>query len=124
MMNPLALYLAGPMTGLPDFNYPAFFVAADALRQAGYVVLNPAEIGVHPTWTWTDYMRAGLETLTTYAEAIAVLPGWERSRGARIEVRIARKFGLRVHTVFTWQVLAPLGTAAWRPARAPSIPLP
>lgn len=106
-MNPLALYLAGPMTGLPDFNYPAFFAAADALRQAGYTVLNPADIGLHPTWTWADYMRVGLETLMTQADAVAVLPGWESSRGARLEVRLARRCGLRVHTVFTWHALTP-----------------
>ena len=101
------LYLAGPMTGLPDYNYPAFFAAADALRQTGYDVLNPADIGQHPTWTWADYMRVGLKTLTTQAEAVAVLPGWEHSTGARLEVRTAQRRGLRVHTVSTWHTLAP-----------------
>lgn len=37
------LYLAGPMTGLPDFNYPAFHAAAAAWRAAGWTVANPAE---------------------------------------------------------------------------------
>ncbi|POB12318.1 DUF4406 domain-containing protein [Sulfobacillus sp. hq2] len=104
----MRLYLAGPMTGYPDYNYPAFFAAADALRHAGYTILNPADIGLHPTWTWADYMRVGLDTLTTHAEAVAVLPGWEASRGARLEVRLARRLGLRVHTVFTWHALTPL----------------
>ena len=101
------LYLAGPMTGLPDYNYPAFFAAADSLRQAGYTVLNPADIGLHPTWTWADYMRVGLKTLTTQAEGVAVLPGWDHSIGARLEVRKAQRRGLRVHTVFIWHTLAP-----------------
>jgi hypothetical protein len=105
-MKRLSLYLSGPMTGLPDYNYPAFFAAADLLRHAGYIVLNPADIGLHPTWTWADYMRVGLETLTDQAEAVAVLPGWEHSRGARIEVRIAHRFRLPVHTAYTWHVLA------------------
>ena len=114
----MRLYLAGPMTGLPDYNYPAFFAAADILRQAGYTLLNPADIGLHPTWTWDDYMRVGLATLTHQADAVAVLPGWEHSRGARIEVRTAHRFHLPVHTAYTWHALAafsPLSSysAAW-----------
>ena len=86
----MRLYLAGPMTGL---------------RQAGSTVLNPADIGLHPTWSWADYMRVGLETLTTQAEAVAVLPGWEHSVWTRLEVRIAQRFRLPVHTVYTWHAL-------------------
>ncbi|MCY1527250.1 hypothetical protein D9M68_623110 [compost metagenome] len=37
------IYLAGPMTGLPEFNYPAFHAEAARLRALGYQVENPAE---------------------------------------------------------------------------------
>ena len=37
------VYLSGPMTGLPDLNFPAFHAAADKLRSQGVQVVNPAE---------------------------------------------------------------------------------
>ena len=44
------VYIAGPMTGLPDFNYPAFNAAAAKLRALGLEVLNPAENPPPPLW--------------------------------------------------------------------------
>lgn len=38
------LYISGPITGMPDLNFPAFHAAAAALRAAGYTVTNPAEL--------------------------------------------------------------------------------
>lgn len=37
------IYIAGPMSGLPEFNYPAFNRAAAVLRAQGHHVENPAE---------------------------------------------------------------------------------
>ena len=54
------VYIAGPMTGLPAFNYPAFHAAAATLRQAGYVVENPAENEPPPRVTWQGWMRLGI----------------------------------------------------------------
>ena len=34
------VYVAGPMTGLPEFNYPAFFAAEEYLRSHGAKVMN------------------------------------------------------------------------------------
>jgi hypothetical protein len=36
-------YIAGPMTGLPEFNFPAFHAAAASLRARGFEVENPAQ---------------------------------------------------------------------------------
>jgi hypothetical protein len=80
------LYLAGPMSGVKDFNFPAFHEAAKRLRAEGYEVLNPAENPEQPSWA--GYMRQAIAQLVT-ADAIAMLPGWERSRGARREHSIA-----------------------------------
>lgn len=90
------VYIAGPMTGLPYNNYPAFDTAADALRAAGHVPVNPARHGGRGEaegWSWTDYMRHSIRDLTM-ADAIHLLPGWESSRGARLEARIADQLGL------------------------------
>lgn len=78
--------MAGPMTGLPGFNFPAFFAAADKLRAEGHDVVNPAENPEQPSWA--AYMRLAIAQLVT-CEAAYFLQGWERSRGARREHSIA-----------------------------------
>lgn len=40
------VYLAGPMTGIADYNFPAFNAAAARLRAVGFDVVNPADHGV------------------------------------------------------------------------------
>jgi len=89
------LYLAGPMTGFEDFNFPAFHKMAADLRARGYVAENPAEHGVVEGADWTDYMAYDLTRLGLCAQ-VAVLPGWENSKGARLEVHIARELGMKV----------------------------
>lgn len=39
----MKIYLAGPMRGIPEFNFPAFHAMACRLRAEGNVVFNPAE---------------------------------------------------------------------------------
>ena len=83
------IYLSGPMTGLPDCNYPAFHAAAARLRALGYRVENPAE---NPTpacgGTWEGWMRLALRQQLR-CDAVAFLPDWQASRGARAEYRLA-----------------------------------
>jgi hypothetical protein len=89
------VYVAGPMTGLKDFNYPAFNAAADALRAQGYQVENPADHGIVAGAEWADYMAYDLTRLGLCG-MIALLPGWDLSQGARLEVMIAEHLGMRV----------------------------
>lgn len=91
-----AVYLSGPMTGLPDFNRAAFHAAAAALRAQGHVVINPAEVDLGPDATWADYMRVHLTEIARRVTRVFVLPGWESSRGAQLEVHVARALGLPV----------------------------
>ena len=91
-----AAYLSGPMTGLPDFNRPAFHAAAATLRAQGHVVINPAEVDLGPDATWVDYMRVHLAEIARRVTQVFVLPGWESSRGAQLEVHVARALGLPV----------------------------
>jgi hypothetical protein len=95
-------YIAGPMTGLPEFNYPAFHAAAAELRAAGETVISPAELNgpdtpdsytAERTYEW--YLRQALTALLR-CHQIAMLPGWERSRGARLEHLIACELGMPV----------------------------
>jgi hypothetical protein len=89
------LYLAGPMTGFEDFNFPAFNKIAADLRVRGYIIENPAEHGVIEDAEWADYMDYDLTRLGLCG-MVAVLPGWENSKGARLEVHIARELGMPV----------------------------
>ncbi|MGF0241212.1 DUF4406 domain-containing protein [Rhodococcus sp. IEGM1300] len=89
------LYLAGPMTGFEDFNFPAFNKVAAELRARGYIVENPAEHGVVEDAEWRDYMAYDLTRLGLCG-IVAVLPGWENSKGARLEVHIARELNMPV----------------------------
>lgn len=89
----MIIYLAGPMTGIKDFNYPAFFAEADRLRAKGFDVRNPAE-GPECA-TWEDYMRQALTTMMK-CDTIRLLPGWTKSRGATIEFNLAEELGMRV----------------------------
>lgn len=101
---PSRLYLAGPMSGFSDFNYPAFRYAAGELRTAGYEVENPADNTIESE-DYHDYLRAGLAQLQRCGGA-AVLEGWWLSGGARWEVQTAGILGLPVRSVDEWLRLA------------------
>ena len=97
----MCVYIAGPMSGLPEFNVPAFDKAAAEWRERGYEALNPAdnfrgEVGI----AYERYIRAGLEQVLR-AQAIALLPGWETSKGARVELHVAQMLGLLVLDAWT-----------------------
>nr|WP_265342954.1 DUF4406 domain-containing protein [Pseudomonas aeruginosa] len=100
------IYLAGPMTGLPEFNYPAFHAEAARLRHLGYHVENPAENPAPACGTWAGYMRKALAQLVT-CDAIALLPGWPSSRGANIERSLAFAMGMKV--VMAADIAVPIG---------------
>ncbi|MFK9003978.1 DUF4406 domain-containing protein [Pseudomonas pergaminensis] len=89
------VYVAGPMTGIADFNYPAFNAVADQLRALGYEVENPADNGIVEGAQWADYMAYDLTRLGLCG-VIALLPDWEKSQGAKLEVLIAERLGMTV----------------------------
>jgi hypothetical protein len=94
------VYISGPMTGIEDFNYPAFHKAAALWRLMGAEVLNPADnFGGAVDLAYHKFMRADLEMLLQ-ADAIALLPGWENSRGARYELLTAQMLNLKVFTAY------------------------
>lgn len=99
----MRIYISGPMTGLPDLNFPAFNNAAEQLRSLGHEVFNPAEKQEenNPDMTWLDYMRLDIKILMD-CDAVAYLPGSEKSRGAKIEMELARALGLPVQAYARW----------------------
>lgn len=88
----MRVYVAGRMTGLPEFNYPAFNAAAAAWRSAGWEVVNPAEaFEGDSSRAYAEYVAHDVEVLKT-CDAVAVLPGWDdpEARGSVWEREIAR----------------------------------
>lgn len=88
------VYVAGPMTGVVDLNFPAFHEAAGALRQLGCEVFNPADTAGPKTYR--EYLTIDLDWICRQADAIALLPGWQNSKGARAERATAEALGLQI----------------------------
>jgi hypothetical protein len=120
------VYLAGPMRGYKDFNFPAFITGAIALRARGHEVFCPAEhdldAGLNPAGDGSEEslsdqgfsMRAALGVdltwITKEAEAVVVLPGWAKSLGALAEAFTAWCLGIPVfpiHPFLDWADSAP-----------------
>ena len=107
------LYLAGPMTGLPDYNRPAFNAMAAQLRAAGYFVVNPAENGLPADAAWIDHMRRDIELMmVNQCDGLALLPEWRNSSGAWVEVELARGLGIKTLGAHIWLECAQLEAAA------------
>jgi hypothetical protein len=90
------VYIAGPITGMPNDNHPAFHAAAADYRSRGCFVINPAEVfapGTAPGWV--ECMRVLLPLLMT-CEMIVMLPGWTKSKGARLEHHTARELAFAI----------------------------
>lgn len=88
------IYIAGGMKGIPDLNRPAFAKASDKLRIEGHSVFNPAAANLEgmPLGKIMAYVLVRV----CESDAIAMLPGWWRSGGARIEWLLAKYLGLKI----------------------------
>lgn len=93
------IYLSGAMTGLPDYNYPAFHAAAAELRAEGHEVYNPAEYpheGSFETFPIREAFAAYSQYICLEANAIYLLDGWENSKGVKAELALAENCGLLI----------------------------
>lgn len=93
----MKIYVAGPMTGIEAFNYPAFAQEKSRLEHLGYRTASPADMNMEgKEFSWEDCMKEALKMMLS-CDAISLLPGWERSRGASIEIGLAREIGMQVY---------------------------
>lgn len=102
------------MTGIEDHNFPAFRVAGERFRKAGWDVVNPAEnFGGRTDLSRSTYLRVDV-ALLIQCGAIALLPGWEQSSGATLEAILAAELGLRFFdAVSSIQMEEPPRTSFW-----------
>lgn len=88
------IYVAGPISNMPNLNKEAFNEATKKLRGLGYIVINPHELceGI-PAEEWEKCMRICIKRLMD-ADIIVLLNGYQRSRGAHLEYTIAQNLNL------------------------------
>lgn len=98
------LYIAGPMRGHADHNFPAFAEAAARLRAAGYGVVSPHELHSGAIdLPWSEYMRRDIALLCSgVIGGVAFLDGWRESKGAMMEWEVAAAIGLPCRTLAAW----------------------
>ena len=96
------------MTGIPHFNFPAFDSAAAKLREQGVKIISPCELDDAETraysmsspdgkpgsesgcgYTWGDFLSRDIKIIVDKCDGICFLPGWERSKGARLEAYVS-----------------------------------
>jgi nucleoside 2-deoxyribosyltransferase len=92
------LYLAGPMRGYPEENFPAFNDAAATLREMGHTVFNPAE-NSSPGTDIRVCLAVDMVWICASAEGVALLPGWRDSKGATAERALAIALGIPIFDV-------------------------
>jgi hypothetical protein len=93
----MKVYIAGPMRGCTDLNFPLFRAAAEKLRDLGYEVYDPSEHedpaqAIKPI---AEYMQKDLP-IVCKVDMLVLLPGWAKSQGASIEHAVASMLGKEV----------------------------
>ena len=97
------IYIAGPMAGLPELNFPAFYQAEKKLMKDGWRVVNPARFdAVFNVYNegiegrMLDAVCEAERAAIPYLDAIYLLKGWENSKGATRELKVALEHNLEI----------------------------
>lgn len=92
----MRIYVAGPVTGIAEWNAPAFAAETARLRALGHEVVSPLEINHgREQEGWHACMRRDIVRLVS-CEAVQLLPGYENSKGVAVELGIARGLDMRI----------------------------
>jgi len=106
----MKIYIAGPMSGRENWNYAEFFRVEEELIALGHEVINPArangdtleeailDVGTeeNPTHPWEYYIRKDIKHVTD-VDALCLLDGWQKSRGASLEVHLAKTLSMPLY---------------------------
>jgi Domain of unknown function (DUF4406) len=109
-VNQTKAYLAGPMESVGgNWNLPLFDYVSKKLREKGIEVFSPAELNRDDARIGKSISKEELQKLRKqslkielnwiieHADWVLLLPGWERSPGAKAEVATATAIGLRTY---------------------------
>lgn len=103
----MKVYIAGPMSGYPNFNFPTFYDVEEALVSMGFDTVNPAALdeaglpeGVDEedlggVYSKQKFLLRDFRELV-HCDGIVLLPDWWVSQGANAELAVARFIGLEV----------------------------
>lgn len=114
----MRIYIAGPMRGIPEWNFPAFDKAEDKWRALGHIVFSPAQVDRALQYDpqngeSLDHLRHVIQmdiACIMAADALALLPGWEKSRGATVELSLAQFLGLPIYDAISMARIYPVLT--------------
>ena len=99
MTTPLhfLVFIAGPMTGFPDWNRAAFYDAEERLSSWDIEAINPAGLAfIIPEYAPHEMFVDTTCALVKHCQAVVRLPGWENSTGVKRELAAAVKHGVPV----------------------------
>lgn len=111
----MKVYIAGPMRGIPDYNFPAFDAASEKWKAAGHTPFSPAAVDrachVDSSAELTEALCRRVImldiTLILHSDAIALLPGWENSSGVAVELALAQFLKLPIYDAITMEQIYP-----------------
>ncbi|TXH49344.1 MAG: DUF4406 domain-containing protein [Desulfurellales bacterium] len=120
------IYVAGSMSAHPeDFNFPTFYAASESLERQGWEAVNPAQLDTEVNYPlerlkqlspaeFQEFLKGAakrdLEALQQ-CDSIALLPGWESSKGARAEKAVAEWLGIEIFFLLDERYLPKKGFA-------------
>jgi hypothetical protein len=93
------IYICGKVTGDPNYQ-EKFIKEENRLYLLGYEPVNPAAI-VSSNTAWSDAMRIVIRDMLV-CDGVSLLPDWKKSKGAKIEARLARELGMDVRNNAEW----------------------
>lgn len=111
-MEKKKVYISGPMNGIANDNCETFKKAEVWLTAQGFSPINPINLALDqdrgrafshlPAASYAQRLAFDIKVMAEYAEAVCVLPGWEDSKGASLEVAFAvNVIGIPVYEVYT-----------------------
>lgn len=97
-MKEKIVYISGPITNAPNGNRELFAEASRQVKSMGYFVRNPHDFCAYipENSDWSIYMRRCVQQLMDCTD-ILMLPNYHTSKGALIELELARALGIKIH---------------------------